>query len=129
MAFDDMKVPVQIIDNTFDHRASHPQDNGRTYTPISEDVDHPMDRMVDGRPGPVEGLIVTPMPPGSPLEDGHPSIEGFVAAEGVRSCATRTGALPTGDSPPHRSPTSLSMALASLMSPVPITGSLVRVRH
>lgn len=63
VAFDDMKVPVQIIDNTFDHRASHPQDNGRTYTPISEDVDHPMDRMVDGRPGPVEGLIITPMPP------------------------------------------------------------------
>jgi hypothetical protein len=49
-AFDEMKVPGEIRANQFDHRETHPDDNGLTYAPEDDDAGHPMDQMRFTRP-------------------------------------------------------------------------------
>lgn len=39
----DGHIPLSILENSFDHREEHPKDNGKTWTPDSDDVEHPMD--------------------------------------------------------------------------------------
>jgi len=40
-AFEDQEIPIEILDNQFDHRQEHRGDNGATWTPTGSDAEHP----------------------------------------------------------------------------------------
>jgi len=42
-AFGSTPIPIEILDNQFDHRQRHPDDNGTTWAPTGGDAEHPRD--------------------------------------------------------------------------------------
>jgi hypothetical protein len=43
-------VPIAILENRFDHRHEHPDDNGTTWTPGHDGTEHAVDRWQSSGP-------------------------------------------------------------------------------
>lgn len=40
-AFGSTEIPIEILENSFDHRQNHPGDNGLAYEPEGDEAEHP----------------------------------------------------------------------------------------